>query len=76
MTIQSLVDKYQSDNSIFLFLMCTKAEGFGLNLTAANKAIIFDVSAIFLLSYGDFVFVTFLISNVFSSFLLGELQPS
>ena len=30
---QGLVDKFQNDNSIFLFLISTKAGGMGLNLT-------------------------------------------
>ncbi|GFH47552.1 hypothetical protein CTEN210_04027 [Chaetoceros tenuissimus] len=40
---QDLVDKYQENDDIFLFLISTKAGGVGLNLTAANKVIIFDV---------------------------------
>jgi SWI/SNF-related matrix-associated actin-dependent regulator 1 of chromatin subfamily A len=32
---QSLIDKFQEDDEIFLFLISTKAGGMGLNLTAA-----------------------------------------
>lgn len=40
---QRLVGQFQRDSSIFLFLLSTKAAGLGLNITAANKVIIFDV---------------------------------
>jgi DNA excision repair protein ERCC-6 len=38
---QSLVDKFQNGDTQ-IFLISTKAGGLGLNLTAANKVIIFD----------------------------------
>ena len=34
---QALVDKFQQNDDIFLFLISTKAGGMGLNLTAANR---------------------------------------
>jgi superfamily II DNA or RNA helicase len=40
---QGLVDNYQKNKDIFLFLISTKAGGLGLNLTAANVVIVFDV---------------------------------
>jgi hypothetical protein len=36
-----LVDKFQTDENIFVFLISTLAGGTGLNLTAANKVVIF-----------------------------------
>lgn len=40
---KELADQYRADPSIFMFLLTTKAMGLGLNLTAANFVIIFDV---------------------------------
>jgi len=40
---QAFVDEFQRDPRIFLFLLSTKAMGLGLNLTAADHVIIFDV---------------------------------
>ncbi|KAJ1555407.1 hypothetical protein HK405_002015, partial [Cladochytrium tenue] len=40
---QSLVDQFAEDPSIGVFLLSTKAGGFGLNLTAANVVILFDL---------------------------------
>ena len=41
---QGIVDKFQSDKTIFLFLLSTKACGLGLNINAANVVIVFDVN--------------------------------
>ena len=40
---QEMVDTFNKDPNIFIFLLSTKAMGTGLNLTSANKVIIFDV---------------------------------
>lgn len=40
---QILIDQYQNDEGIFIFLLSTKAGGFGINLTAANVVIIHDL---------------------------------
>uniref|UniRef100_A0A0N4ZLV3 DNA repair and recombination protein RAD54-like n=1 Tax=Parastrongyloides trichosuri TaxID=131310 RepID=A0A0N4ZLV3_PARTI len=39
---QQLVQKFNSDQSIFLFLLTTKVGGLGVNLTGANRLIIYD----------------------------------
>ncbi|XP_077977649.1 SWI/SNF-related matrix-associated actin-dependent regulator of chromatin subfamily A containing DEAD/H box 1-like [Glandiceps talaboti] len=38
-----LIDKYNNDDSIFVFLLSTKAGGLGINLTAANQVILHDI---------------------------------
>ncbi|CAF1023280.1 unnamed protein product [Brachionus calyciflorus] len=40
---QGLIDKFNNDNKIFVFLLTTKAGGVGINLTAANTVIIHDL---------------------------------
>lgn len=40
---QSLINEYTEDNSIFVFLLSTKAGGLGINLTAADTVIIHDI---------------------------------
>ncbi|QQP35453.1 DNA excision repair protein ERCC6like, partial [Caligus rogercresseyi] len=39
---QSLIDKFNKDPKIFLFLLTTKVGGLGVNLTGANRVVIFD----------------------------------
>ena len=43
-TRQDLIDKFYDDETIPVFLLSTKAGGFGINLVAANHVIIFDQS--------------------------------
>lgn len=39
---QNLVDKFNSDDSIFAMLLTTKTGGVGLNLTGANRIVLYD----------------------------------
>lgn len=41
---QSLIDKFYEDETIPVFILSTKAGGFGINLVCANNVIIFDQS--------------------------------
>lgn len=41
---QQLIDQFNDDKTITVFLLTTKAGGTGINLTAANKIILFDQS--------------------------------
>ena len=41
---QDLVERFNSDPDVFLFLISTKAGGVGLNITGANVVIVFDPS--------------------------------
>lgn len=41
---QSLIDKFYEDETIPIFILSTKAGGFGINLVCANNVIIFDQS--------------------------------
>ncbi|KAM3727208.1 DNA excision repair protein [Dirofilaria immitis] len=39
---QSLVEKFNTDDQVFIFLLTTRVGGLGLNLTGANRVVIFD----------------------------------
>jgi SNF2 family DNA or RNA helicase len=38
-----LIDRFQEEPEIFIFLISTLAGGTGLNLTAANKVVVFGL---------------------------------
>lgn len=40
---QLMIDLYNMDESIFVFLLSTKAGGLGINLTAADTVILHDI---------------------------------
>ncbi len=40
---QILIDQYNTDDSIFVFILSTKAGGLGINLTSANTVILHDL---------------------------------
>ncbi len=40
---QDLIDKFNTNPAIFVFLLSTRAGGLGINLTAANTVILHDI---------------------------------
>ncbi len=40
---QDMIDAYNNDREIFIFLLSTKAGGVGINLTAANVVVLHDI---------------------------------
>ena len=40
---QYLIDDFNKDPDIFIFILCTRAGGLGINLTAANTVILHDL---------------------------------
>lgn len=43
-TRQHLIDRYNSDNGVFIFLLSTRAGGVGINLTSADTVIFYDIA--------------------------------
>ena len=41
---QNLIDKFNTDKTVFIFLLSTRAGGVGINLTAADTVIFYDVA--------------------------------
>jgi SWI/SNF-related matrix-associated actin-dependent regulator 1 of chromatin subfamily A len=41
---QSIINKFQTDNNVFIFLLSTKAGGLGINLTGADTVITHDIA--------------------------------
>ena len=39
---QTLVDRYNNDPRVFLFLLTTRVGGLGVNLVGANRVLLFD----------------------------------
>lgn len=40
---QEMIDEFNEDKSVFIFLLSTRAGGLGINLTAADTVIIHDI---------------------------------
>ena len=40
---QHMIDKFNKDEDIFIFILSTRAGGLGINLTAANTVILHDL---------------------------------
>jgi len=40
---QGLIDKFNNDKKILVFMLTTKAGGVGINLTSANRVILYDI---------------------------------
>ena len=38
-----MINEYNADDSLFVFILSTRAGGLGINLTAANNVIIHDI---------------------------------
>jgi len=43
-TRQGLIDRFNHDNDVFIFLLSTRAGGVGINLTAADTVIFYDIA--------------------------------
>lgn len=41
-TCQTLIDRFNNDESIFVMLLTTRTGGVGVNLTGADRVILFD----------------------------------